>query len=635
MRPILATFITIFFSSQLNAQSLEHLPLDSLMQWVNENARTIYENGNTTQVHHYAYLCLTRAKEQAAIDHIIEASQNLAMLHYMMEDKNVPDSSLFYDQLALEYLLRTDDKVAIAKAYNYVAGDYLGLDDYENAQANYLKSLEVREELNDQKGMAKVYSDLSFLYAHSEDHERAVQYGEKGIEAMETMSAPDSIDLGIAWFYLVRSYIKLEQFDKALQASQNSVKLLEPYADEAPFALMKAYAFRGEAYQALREYEKALADYYHAWEFGKSKVADENTVGGYQQGIAAVLRLQGKFEEAIPYYEGFFTTMIERDAYDDLDLANTNLELADCYEQIGAYAKANKHHKIAAQLKDTLATERYENLESELIQKYESDQKDERIALQTATIQQQKQIQWLSIGLAGLLALLLAGLFFTYRRNQKTNTLLQNLNTDLAQKNQQNELLLKEIHHRVKNNLQTISSLLSLQSAHIENPEVQGAVEQSQNRVRSMALIHQKLYQGENLAAVEMKEYLQMLGETIVDTFGVDSEQIEIEYPMEQVELDVDTAIPLGLIANELLTNALKYAFPDHRKGKIKVSLQRIGERFKFLVKDNGIGLSQNADAPKSGFGSQLINLLVMQMGGKMERQSRNGLVTEIEFSLT
>ncbi|MEM8528138.1 MAG: histidine kinase dimerization/phosphoacceptor domain -containing protein, partial [Bacteroidota bacterium] len=582
-----------------------------------------------------AYQCLMRAKKEAEITKIIAASQNLALLHYLIEDKNVPDSSLFYDQMALDYLLQTADKAATAKAYNYVAGDYLELDDYENAQANYLKSLKLYENLDDQAGMAKVYSDISFLYAKSKDYERAVQYGERGIGIVEKMGIPDSTDLGIAWFYLVRSYIELEQFDKALQAGQNAVKLLEPYADDAPFALMRAYAFRAEAYQAMQDYEKALADYRYAWEFGKSKVADENTVGGYQQGIAAVLRLQGKCEEAIPYYEGFFTTMIDRDAYEDLDLANTNLELADCYEQIGAYKKAVQQHKIATQLKDTLDNERYENLESELIQKYESDKKDEQIALQTATIQQQKQIQWLSIGLAALFALLLAGLFFTYRRNQKTNALLQNLNSDLAQKNQQNELLLKEIHHRVKNNLQTISSLLSLQSAHIENPEVQGAVEQSQNRVRSMALIHQKLYQGENLAAVEMKEYLQMLGETIVDTFGVDSEQIEIEYPMEQVELDVDTAIPLGLIDNELLTNALKYAFPDDRKGKIKVSLQRIGERFKFLVKDNGIGLSQNADAPKSGFGSQLINLLVMQMGGKMERQSRNGLVTEIEFSLS
>ncbi|MEL6945296.1 MAG: sensor histidine kinase, partial [Bacteroidota bacterium] len=263
-----------------------------------------------------------------------------------------------------------------------------------------------------------------------------------------------------------------------------------------------------------------------------------------------------------------------------------------------------------------------------------SNKKDEQIALQTATIEQQKKIQWLSIGLISLFALMLLGLFLTYNRNRKTNALLQNLNSDLAQKNQQNELLLKEIHHRVKNNLQTISSLLSLQSAHIENPEVQGAVEQSQNRVQSMALIHQKLYQGENLAAVEMKEYLQILGETIVDSYGVNTDQIKIEYPMERIELDVDTAIPIGLIASELLTNSFKYAFPDNQKGKIKVSLQRIGEKFRFLVSDNGIGISKNTNTLKSGFGNQLIYLLVMQMDGKMKTQSENGLVTEIEFSL-
>ncbi|MEM1325602.1 MAG: histidine kinase dimerization/phosphoacceptor domain -containing protein [Bacteroidota bacterium] len=634
MKTLLIALFFISFWSLLCAQSLDHLPVDSLLNWVSEHAYEIHEKEDAAAVHHYAYLTLLKAQVENKPSTLAKAAQNLALVHYVIEDQSVPDSSLFYDQMALDYLLQTDNKPAIAAAYKYIGGDYQTSDDYGSAQESYLSALKIYEELDDQPGAAEVYADLSFLYAKTKDFERAKQYGEKGIATLRTMGIPDTIAFAINFFYLVPSYIGLGEITEAINTADESVNFLQPYSADAPFALVKAYAWRAEAQKAAKNYEKALVDYRYAWNFGKSQVADEASMGGYQEGIAEVLRLQGNYAEAIPYYENYLATMVMRDAEEDLSLAETHLELADCYVQTGVFEQAVTQYQIAGQLKDSLAEARYQSLTSELIQKYESDQKDAQIALQTATIRQQRQIQWLSVGLAALFALLLFGLFLTYRRNQKTNQLLQGLNLDLSQKNQQNELLLKEIHHRVKNNLQTISSLLSLQSAHIEDPKVQGAVEQSQNRVRSMALIHQKIYQGENLAAVEMKDYLQMLGETIVDTFGVDSDKVEIEYPMQEIELDVDTAIPLGLIANELLTNALKYAFPDERKGKIKVSLERVGEKFRFLVTDNGIGWKDTISPPKSGFGSQLIHLLTMQLGGQVKIKSEDGVRTAIEFSL-
>ncbi|MEM6264112.1 MAG: sensor histidine kinase, partial [Bacteroidota bacterium] len=191
------------------------------------------------------------------------------------------------------------------------------------------------------------------------------------------------------------------------------------------------------------------------------------------------------------------------------------------------------------------------------------------------------------------------------------------------------ELLLKEIHHRVKNNLQTISSLLFLQSAHIQDEDVKQAVAAGQHRVESMALIHQKLYQKENLAAVEMKDYLHNLTNSLVDTFGYQPERIQVHIDMEELELDVDTAVPLGLIVNELITNSLKYAFPDGRKGKITVNLaQQADGKLELQVADDGIGAANTERG--TSFGSQLIQLLTQQLGGTIEQSAEDGYCTKI-----
>jgi two-component sensor histidine kinase len=207
-------------------------------------------------------------------------------------------------------------------------------------------------------------------------------------------------------------------------------------------------------------------------------------------------------------------------------------------------------------------------------------------------------------------------------------------NDQLATKNAENELLLKEIHHRVKNNLQTISSLLNLQSASIKDPNALEAVQESQSRVRSMALIHQKLYQGENLAAVNMKEYFEAMGQSMLHSFGETGKRITLEVPMNDLELDVDTAIPLGLIANELVTNSLKYAFPDGQKGQIEISLTaEPNQQFCLRIADNGVGQTESPVVQGTGFGTRLVKLLAIQLNGNVETNTAKGLATLVRFS--
>ena len=203
---------------------------------------------------------------------------------------------------------------------------------------------------------------------------------------------------------------------------------------------------------------------------------------------------------------------------------------------------------------------------------------------------------------------------------------------EIAQKNAQNELLLKEIHHRVKNNLAVVSGLLALQSAKVTDPNVKAAMQTSQNQVQSMGILHQKLYQGNQLGAIEMRDYFNNLSESILHSFDA-ADRIKIDCSMPELVLDIDTAVSVGLITNELLTNSLKYAFVGKDNGTIRISLMRMdNDSFLLQVADNGIG-KQPAEAVKeTGFGTQLVDLLTLQLDGILTYENQNGTLVKLQF---
>ena len=150
-----------------------------------------------------------------------------------------------------------------------------------------------------------------------------------------------------------------------------------------------------------------------------------------------------------------------------------------------------------------------------------------------------------------------------------------------------------------------------------------------------MALIHQKLYQGENLAAIEMRDYFETIGTTIINSFGAKAQGVELEVNMPEIELDVDTAIPIGLITNELITNSLKYAFQEKGDGKIFISMIKKEDNLIHLeITDNGTHKSIGISEGGTGFGTMLINLLTTQLGGELEQSTTQGTATIIKFKL-
>jgi PAS domain S-box-containing protein len=194
------------------------------------------------------------------------------------------------------------------------------------------------------------------------------------------------------------------------------------------------------------------------------------------------------------------------------------------------------------------------------------------------------------------------------------------------------ELLLKEIHHRVKNNLQIISSLLSLQIVSTGNEIASVSLKESQNRIRSMALIHEKLYQSSDLAVIDFREYVQSLVISLTRSYVL-NHALKIDVDIEAVSLDIDMAIPCGLIINELISNSLKYAFPGGQAGEIHISLHRNGGQYCLAVSDNGVGLPPDLDFRNTAsLGLQLVTTLAGQLNGTVDCPPGKGTTFVITF---
>jgi PAS domain S-box-containing protein len=195
------------------------------------------------------------------------------------------------------------------------------------------------------------------------------------------------------------------------------------------------------------------------------------------------------------------------------------------------------------------------------------------------------------------------------------------------------EILLKEIHHRVKNNLMIISSLLNLQSKYIKDEESKNIFKESQNRAKSMALIHERLYNSKDLKRIDFGDYINTLAHDLYHTYVIDNNLIELNVNVDDLMLDINTSIPLGLIVNELVTNSLKHAFPRGRSGKIEINFHLQDDKYILEVKDKGIGFPEDIDYKNTdSLGLRLVTILTEQIEGVIEFNNTSGTSFKIIF---
>lgn len=243
-----------------------------------------------------------------------------------------------------------------------------------------------------------------------------------------------------------------------------------------------------------------------------------------------------------------------------------------------------------------------------------------------------KKIGFISI-VSSILGLILLLVLWFYRQLKSKNTQIYQQNEQLKGLLKDKDFLLKEIHHRVKNNLQVVSSLLNLQSNYIQDPVALDAINEGKNRVSSMALIHKNLYTDDNLTSIETIRYFDDLIDQLFESYNIDEDKITIEKDIDSMQLDVDTMIPLGLVTNELMSNALKHAFTESLSGTIKFSLKDEGDTILVQIKDNGKGINKDVFTSSQSFGNKMITAFVQKLKASLNIINHQG--TEITLVIS
>lgn len=543
------------------------------------------------------------------IDYSLGIRYHLTNLASVFDYQNQADSAFYYYNEARLHCLSVGDSAGVAVAGFNIGTLYLihgdlvkALDSYENAEKIYLQ-------LSDEKNLSRLYNNLGLIYRKTGKYGAAYNIYKKSLEIKERLG--DSRGVSNTLTNLSSVLIQMDSLESAAQYSFQNLDLVLQLKDSGGYAAELSNL--GIIYKMQGEYDKALTYFHQSQSIPKKGGLADYEVTVYSE--VAEIYLERKEWAMAKTHLDKASGIAESD-----DLPETKLRVYQLYAQYFAeqnnYATAFSYQqKYITQKNDILNRQTLEKT-TELEQRYESERKERQIAQlelekQTAAlaIRQRENQRNISLSVAAMLCIMAGFSFFLYRSKQKTNLILEDKNRTIVKALGEREILLKEIHHRVKNNLQIISSLLNLQARAVKDEEAIAAVKEGRNRVKSMALIHQKLYQEGQLTGISLQQYLESLCDSLYQSFGVRQDRIALTIDSDPIILDVDTTIPLGLIVNELITNSLKYAFSPDQKGLLSVALKKQNDQLLLAIKDNGKGID-TGEAAQESFGMKMVHSL-------------------------
>ena len=514
---------------------------------------------------------------------------------------------------AIKYLLLAvktanevrDTSLVLCGIYNSLAITYINLADYKRAIPHSLRALQIANHYKDTNDIGSVSMVLATSYARTNRIKEAVNIL-NGVKKL----AKDDRDLLIVFESYLINLVYAKQYQKAEFYTREVIRLLEKMPPND--------ATRAPGYHYLTQYFLATKQIRQAYV--------------YLDLYAGIVR-KANLTKAIMLTERY---------YYKLDSLNGNLK------------PALNHHLAALKIKDSIdnVTKAYQisllHIENETEEKIKNiDTLTKQAQVKDAQLERNHLIQKITIGGTVLLLIITALIYSRYRLKLRNNAqlLLQKAEIDqqnislkqlVSDKNQlivEKDLLLKEVNHRVKNNLQIVMSLLASQSGYMQNEKAQEVILESQNRVRAIALIHDTLYNTDKIAEIELSAYISELIGYLDESINTRNDKVSIAYEVDEILLDVSQAIPLGIILNEAVTNALKYAFPGARCGDIRVMVKCAKGMIEMLVRDNGIGLPANLDLQRAkSLGMTLIKGLTQQLNGELTIADQAGVSIALKF---
>jgi two-component sensor histidine kinase len=430
------------------------------------------------------------------------------------------------------------------------------------------------------------------------------------IEAKDSVNLIESLnEQGIILRDYTKHTDKKYYFDSALHLYERAIMI----AQKVPAGrsqLPKLYNNSSQVYnEYYRDYPKALEFLFKAVELNSAANNDMSLTYNYGN-ISDVYRRLKDYPKA-KFYARRMLELSERVGAPHRAV-NAYAQLKKVARDMQQYDSALYFLEQNVSIADSLSNLEKTGQIAEMQTRYETDIKEAQISDLSHSNKINTQRMILFGAAACILALVLA-LFWVQKRK------LQKQKEQITEQSEKLKWLMKELHHRVKNNLQIVSSLLNLQSYRLKDKDDESvaALKESQLRVQAMSLIHQRLYQVDEVSLVNFKLYISDLTETLMKAYGYDADSFDLQVNIEKELLDVDTVMPLGLLVNEVITNSFKYAYKDVLRPALTITLLDKSKQIELSVTDNGPGM--NATDNKKGFGKQLINALTKQLKAKCE----------------
>ncbi len=472
--------------------------------------------------------------------------------------------------------------------HNTLANFYNQMEDYKSSIYYYNQAYTYANKIGAKKYAGVILSNKGDLILNNGDFKQALEVlieakklKELG-NAQKTSIANTNINIALA-------QLRLGNFNLALHEINDVIKFYEESNNIT--GLMEALSIRGEIFLKKRLYKKAISD----CEKTQNLAISRNNLE------------------------------IQEDACLCLSKAN---------ESLGNYKESLNYFKKYKTVKDSIFNEKNIKKITQLQMKHDYDKEIELREMKIALTKKENKatVRLLVFGIVSLV--LISGLLFRlYYMRKKANDALREKNKMISETLAINKLLFKETHHRVKNNLQIISSLLNMQSKFLTDEKSKEIISDSQNRIKSMSLIHQKLYQEKNITAIETTEYFTELINSLSHSYGIDYKKVEMKISIENMFLDVDTAIPLGLILNELISNAFKHGV-DKENGKFLLEFSRKEDYLWVKIKDDGKGIPENFDVKTSkSYGMKLIQTLSRKLKADIQFINDNGLTIILKIT--
>ncbi|WP_139957502.1 sensor histidine kinase [Flavicella sediminum] len=531
--------------------------------------------------------------------------------------------SLQYANESLKLAVEIEDLQLQAEAWEIIGHAQRNLGNSSLSFEAAFESLQIYESLGLLEYQAASYNQIANNYILEKDHEMAITYFKKAKPIFldfELMYKYFSTVLNLGESYRLNGQLEL--------AEASFLEVLESTVIEEN-QILKGYALGnlGMVYCSQHKFLEANKNLKEAIGILRA-VNDWYSTSVYIAELGEVQRKKGAISAAETYYLEAYA-MAKKNGLKE-QVRDFSKMLTNLYEKNEKYAKALSFQKTYQTYQDSLVNKTNIKQIEQLKSGYEINKRESEInVLHIKNTSQKRWVIGLSIGVFVFLVLAYL-LFIGIKKIRKANVILSEQKEIISKKEQEKAWLLRELNHRVKNNLQMISSLLNLQSSKLDGHPAQEAIITGKNRVEALSLVHRKLYQEGVDTRIYVKEYVE---ELVLGLFHGYNAHFEPEFDIDDSSVSIDIAIPLALIINELVINSLKYAYKDIEKPKFKISMKPNGaNRLGIEIVDNGIGFGDLTQKKSNSLGLKLIDSLIMQLEGKVEKLEGKGTHWKMEI---